>query len=98
LRRRPGRPRGGVDALIWGVMHFTYHNQDVYLEAVSTAKAREAGAPETEIKITLEMIEAGALELSRFNPDFEAPEDAVIRIYREMAMAGALIRKYGHSQ
>lgn len=40
-----------------------------------------------DIEITPEMIEAGAVELSRFNADFECLEEAAARIYR--AMVGA---------
>lgn len=41
-----------------------------------------------DIEITPEMIEAGAVELSRFNSDFECLEDAVARIYRAMGGRG----------
>lgn len=37
-----------------------------------------------DIEITPEMIEAGAVELSRFNSDFECLEEAAARIYRAM--------------
>lgn len=41
----------------------------------------------TEIEITPKMIEAGALALSKYHPDYESREEAVIRIYREMTSA-----------
>ena len=39
-------------------------------------------ALETEIEITPEMIEAGVLALSRYDPEDELIEDAAARIYR----------------
>jgi hypothetical protein len=40
-----------------------------------------------DFEITPEMIEAGAVELSRFNSDFECLEEAAARIYRAMVVA-----------
>jgi hypothetical protein len=37
-----------------------------------------------EIEVTPAMIEAGVSELARFNPDYEAEADAVVRIFRAM--------------
>jgi hypothetical protein len=45
-------------------------------------------APDTdEIAVTPEMIKAGALELARFNPDYQSLEDGALRIYQEMLRA-----------
>ena len=40
-----------------------------------------------EIEVTPEMIEAGTLQLARFNSDFDTPEDAVRWIYEAMVEA-----------
>ncbi len=50
--------------------------------------ASDSKQSEEEVEVTPEMIEAGALELSRFNPDYQSLEDAAERIYREMALVG----------
>lgn len=42
---------------------------------------------ESEIEVTPEMIEAGALELARYHPDYESLEDGVCRIYKAMGAA-----------
>lgn len=39
---------------------------------------------EKEPEVTPEMIEAGVLELVRFNPDYESEKDAAIRIFLAM--------------
>ena len=44
----------------------------------------EAGAPETEIEITPEMIEAGVAEFLAYDSDYERPRDAVVEIYLAM--------------
>lgn len=48
------------------------------------ALSEGAGAPETEIEITPEMIKAGVCALVAFNPDFESDRDAAVRIYLAM--------------
>jgi hypothetical protein len=73
-------------------MHLTYPNQDAYSEAVSTAKAEGAGAPETKIEITPEMIEAGCEQMDALaHPALEpTPKErrlAVIEIFRAMIAA-----------
>lgn len=40
--------------------------------------------PREEIEITPAMIDAGVLELSRYNDNYERASDAVVRIYVEM--------------
>ena len=45
-------------------MHLTYHNSDGHKATVSTANAGEVGAPENEIEITPQMIEAGVEALA----------------------------------
>ena len=45
-----------------------------------------AGAPEDEIEITPEMIEAGTLELASYDPEFESIEEAAKRVYRAMVL------------
>jgi hypothetical protein len=52
--------------------------------------------PESEAEITPEMIEAGATELARFNPDFQSLEDGAERIYLEMELARARSRRTTH--
>jgi hypothetical protein len=47
----------------------------------------EAGAPEQEIDITPEMIEAGAIELAWHGSWKYSNEDVVERIYRAMRLA-----------
>lgn len=42
------------------------------------------GGPVSEVEITPEMVKAGVEALYQHNPDFEAEEDAVSRIYRAM--------------
>jgi hypothetical protein len=46
--------------LFRGIMHLTYPNSDPHIGTSSPVDSGEAGAPETEIEITPEMIEAGA--------------------------------------
>lgn len=41
----------------------------------------------TEVEITPEMIEAGMLEISSYNTDFETMEEAVARIFIAMIEA-----------
>lgn len=49
-----------------------------------TDKPRHAGAPEDGIEVTREMIDAGCLELSMRNSDFEDDAEVVFRIYKAM--------------
>ena len=50
-------------------------------------------APEIEVEITPEMMEAGTTALARFNSDFETDKQGVFRIYREMERARVLSQK-----
>jgi hypothetical protein len=45
-----------------------------------------AGAPETEIKITPEMTEAGVMELCSYDSAFESREEAVAKIFKAMSL------------
>lgn len=42
---------------------------------------------EPEIEITPEMIEAGALEVARGNPDYFSDEEIAVKVYRAMEKA-----------
>ena len=68
-------------------MHLTYPDSDTHTGTVSTAKAEEAGAPETEIEITPEMIEAGAMILCRFHPGEDLEDEVACEIWRAMGAA-----------
>ena len=58
----------------------------------------ESANADNAIEVTPLMIKAGASELSRYNSDFEGPEDAVCPIYeamRETHLASAGRRVFG---
>lgn len=48
------------------------------------SEPERAGAPEDEIEITQEMVEAGTAALATYNDYYERDEDAVRRIYEAM--------------
>jgi|GEM_PF-3414277 len=51
------------------------------------AFGEKAGAPEAEIEVTPEMIEAGSCELAHYSPREDDPHTAVVMIYRAMERA-----------
>jgi hypothetical protein len=54
----------------------------------SAASPREAGAPEDEMEITPEMIEAGAVELASYHgSEWESLESGGLSIYKAMTRA-----------
>ena len=73
-------------------MHLTYPDSDTHTGAVSTANAGEAGAPESEIEVTPEMMAAGA-EVLRLqfdsligDDDGHYPRILAETIFRSMAV------------
>jgi hypothetical protein len=73
--------------LVWGIMHLTYHPDSDLYGAISPANAGEAGAPEAEIEITPEMMEAGVAAFFGYDSRFDPPEVAVEEIHRAMMHA-----------
>jgi hypothetical protein len=61
--------------------------------AVATKVA--AGAPEAEIEITPEMMEAGLIWLHSYNREADIPEEIVTSIFREMSSLA--LKKGRHS-
>ena len=51
----------------------------------------ESGNRDGGVSVTLEMINAGALALARYHPDFENLEDGARRIFEAMMAAAAAI-------
>ena len=49
----------------------------------------DAGAPEDEIEVTPEMIEAGVNEFCAYDARFESAEDVVALIFRRMTAVAA---------
>ena len=43
-----------------------------------------------EIEITAEMIEAGEIEMARFDDAFESPDEAVVKIFKAMMRASKI--------
>ena len=54
-----------------------------------------AGAPEAEIEITPEMMEAGLIWLHSYNREADIPEEIVTSIFREMSSLA--LKKGRHS-
>jgi len=82
-----------VDQRLWdvwvpriaaGIIYLAPHPAKCSSAPANGEAALEAGAPETEIEITPEMIAAGALALSSYGDAFESAEEAAVRIFREM--------------
>ncbi|MGH6811305.1 MAG: hypothetical protein ACREDM_02860 [Methylocella sp.] len=65
-------------------MHWTNNPNTAKDSLDSPAPVEGTGAPEAEIEITTEMIEAGRDVLSTFNQEFDIAEDFVAEIYRAM--------------
>lgn len=59
-------------------MHLTYPNSNTHTGATLTAKAEEVGAPEMEIEITPEMIEA-AIDVFYDLPELLGPSPEQLR-------------------
>jgi hypothetical protein len=71
-------------------MHLTYPNQDVYLEAASTAEAEETGAPEADLDVTPEMIDAGVSAFYDLCPELEMPPMLTARDLVSRILAASL--------
>ena len=65
-------------------MHLTEHTPDV-----------EAKATGRRIEITPEMLDAGALALASYSPEWETHEDALLRTLAAMWPGGVLVRSEG---
>jgi hypothetical protein len=57
----------------WAIMHLTNKEPSHSDPAVSEAEAKDAGAPENEIEITPEMVDAGYYVVSLYGPEGAAP-------------------------
>lgn len=69
-------------------MHLTNKPSGTH-KAEADSNTEPTGAPEDEIEITAEMIEAGLIELFRFNAEADIPEERVSSLYRAMRRAAA---------
>jgi hypothetical protein len=65
-------------------MHLTYPDSDGHKAPASPANAGGDGAPEVEIEVTPEMIEAGLIPFLRFHRESMDDEAAVRQVYLAM--------------